>query len=182
MSLSLLFQGISAGISLLGSLNRADEAEERAETQQARIAADAAANQAVSAKDAESALREARWEEEDTRLALMEHARKVEALLSLARARQGKSGVALGEGSPLRAMELAAAEAAREAAAVSEEGERAAQRKRDLAWRYQTLGAAGLRDAAYQAALAGMEGNARASASTLSGVQTVLEYLARAAE
>jgi len=77
----------------------------------------------------------------------------VDKVLGTARARLGKSGVALGKGSALDIEVRIAREGARDTELLAYEGKTKAQRARSMAGRYRMLAKAGLRDSAAQASL-----------------------------
>lgn len=111
------------------------------------------ANAEISLSDASVAENDARETEYQAAIALQNHRKTVDALISGQRARFAKSGVVASSGSALEVQAQTAAEAARDGELIRYNGQTKAQRFRSLAARYRALSEAGLRDTAAQASI-----------------------------
>lgn len=144
---------VDVGFDIFGTYTTGQTIESQSEAQAAELKRVAEANAKLSLIDAAVAEKDALAIEFQTQVALGLHLRNTSRLLSKQRALTGKSGVAVGTGSPLDVMADSASEAAKDTELIKYEGRTGAQRSRDLANRYRLLAKHGLRDAAAQSIL-----------------------------
>lgn len=166
---------IGIGASLYGSHQSASAANDQASAQAASIRETAAHNAAISKYDALVARGEAQEAALKTNKELAQHRRYGDLFLSSQRARYGKSGVAVGTGTPLEVMALTQDEFLEDERIIAYEGLKDIQRAGSLARRYDALAEAGLRDAAAQASLTIRAGRDRSNASLIQGVSQVAQ-------
>ncbi len=144
---------IGAGLSMYSKSREAKAVEDQAGAQADAVMASSAANAKISQYDATVAEKDALEIELQAEIALKQHKKKIESLLSSQRAAYGTAGVAINTGSALKVMANTAAEGARDSEMIMYNGKTKADRQRSLAARYRMLAAGELRDAAAQASL-----------------------------
>jgi len=165
------------GAEIWGTKESAEATEDYAEAQSAELRRVAAANAALSLYDAQVAEKDANAIRFQTAIALGVQLKEAQRLISKQRTGYGKSGVAVGAGTPLTVMAESAAAAARDTELIKYEGQTAVQRRRSLAARYRMLAKHGLRDAAAQAVLLEDAARYRSKAYWIKGAADLLGSL-----
>lgn len=183
MGLGSSFSLLGTGIGAFASWMRGKKADDRAEAQAENLRVVAEHNKEISLFDASVAEKDAALGEASYGYRLRNHLRMIDNVVGSAKARLGKSGVALGEGSALDTIIESVRAGAEDAALIRAEGKTLYERRRNIAERYRKLAEFGMRDAANQAALiedAGadeaMFGTLTAGAQLLGGIFEFGEY------
>jgi hypothetical protein len=139
---------------------KGDEAEKQAEHQAAEGRRAARENREISLYDASVATADAIAFDQAAADAVAVHMVRVDRVLGAARARLGKSGVSVSEGSALEVQERIISEGARDTDALIHNGRTGYERRLSAAERYRLLADKGLRDAAAHATLIEQAGRA----------------------
>jgi hypothetical protein len=172
--LGAVLGGVNVGLQVFGAASGASATEKQAEQQAESITATAESNRRISLYDAAAAEEEADAVRESVGREIALFARKGNALLAAQKTLYAKSGVATGTGTPLQTMSRTGLEMAKTADLIRYEGETTAKRAESLAQRYRLLAAAGMRDAAAQAALVTGAAQDRSQAYWIQGASNIL--------
>jgi len=165
-----IISAVGIGASLWGASQQSSAATDTANANAAAIAKTAADNAAISRYDASVARGEADEAYLKTNQELAQARQYGDFFLSNQKARYGKSGVAVGTGTPLTTMAKTQDEFLEDERTIAYEGLKDSQRAESLAVRYDKLAVFGLRDAAAQASLTIQAGQDRSNAAILGGL------------
>lgn len=173
MSWGTVLSLVGIGASIYGASQQSSAAQSQANAQAASIAETARHNSEISKYDASVARDEAQEAWLKTNQELSQQRQQGDFFLSTQRARYGKSGIAVGTGTPLEVMARTADEFLEDERTIAYEGLKDVKRAESLATRYDSLADFGLRDASVAASLAIQAGQDRSNAAIIGGISQV---------
>lgn len=163
---------VSVGSSLLGGSAASDQAKAQAKA----IKKAAKENAKISRYDSAVAEKDAQAIYNRTVAEFEQHYSNVNKLISVQKTKYAKSGVSIGEGSPMDVIANTAKRGYLDGQTLLNNGKNAVERKKSLAQRYEMLADAGLRDAAAAASNIRDAGADQALSYNLQAVGTALDY------